>query len=238
MATTGTTIPLRQLLGSRYGALLAALLLLLVLAPFVDRRVLASGLNDVLLCGVLTAGLYAATGLRRSLLFGLLMAVPVLATHRLASVVPYRAIHALHYALTIALLAYATRTILLAILVDSRVTIETIKGAICVYLLLGLTWAYLDAVIDLVSPNSFRFEVPEPTGDVIGHALVTENMTKLIYFSFCTLTTLGYGDIYPASAPARTFAYLEAIVGQVYLTVLVARLVGMHISQPPPEGRA
>ena len=58
----------------------------------------------------------------------------------------------------------------------------------------------------------------------------------LLYFSYSTLTTLGYGDILPLSAPARTFSYLEAIVGQIYLTVLIARLVGMHITQSSAEG--
>jgi hypothetical protein len=56
-------------------------------------------------------------------------------------------------------------------------------------------------------------------------------MGGVIHSSFVTLTTLGYGDITPVSAPARSFATMEAMAGQVYLEVLVARLVGMHISQ-------
>ena len=55
----------------------------------------------------------------------------------------------------------------------------------------------------------------------------------LLYLSFCTLTTLGYGDIIPLRGVAQTACYLEAVVGQIFLTVLVARLVGMHISRPP-----
>jgi hypothetical protein len=55
--------------------------------------------------------------------------------------------------------------------------------------------------------------------------------TAVLYFSFATLTTLGYGDIVPVSAIARTLATLEAITGQLYLAVLVARLVGLHIAE-------
>jgi voltage-gated potassium channel Kch len=56
-----------------------------------------------------------------------------------------------------------------------------------------------------------------------------ERVLQMRYFSFTTLTTVGYGDIIPHSAAARTLASLEAVTGQIYLTVLVARLVGLHI---------
>ena len=65
-----------------------------------------------------------------------------------------------------------------------------------------------------------------------GHLLIRQDLHRLLYFSFCTLTTLGYGDVVPLRGFAQTACYMEAIVGQIFLTVLVARLVGMHISRP------
>jgi hypothetical protein len=112
------------------------------------------------------------------------------------------------------------------------VTIETIKGAVCVYLLVGLMWVYVFVMIDIAFPGSFRIE---PTAEVrsTGHLLVRQDLHRLLYLSFCTLTTLGYGDIVPLRGIAQTACYLEAVFGQIFLTVLVARLVGMHISRPP-----
>ena len=73
--------------------------------------------------------------------------------------------------------------------------------------------------------------------DYISHyGLLNDNLS---YFSFVTLTTLGYGDIVPVSGPAKTFSTLEAIVGQLYIALLVARLVGLHTAQSiANKGRA
>ena len=169
-------------------------------------------------------------------MLGLMFAAPVMASHWAVGQSSGRLLLAVHYALTVALLTFTAVTILRAILVDLRVTQETILGAICVYLLIGLTWAYLDAAVDLAVPGSFRIE-PGPISRGAGHLVPREVFPQLIYFSFTTLTTLGYGDVIPLSPPARTCAYLEAVVGQIYLTVLVARLVGMHISQGPGADR-
>jgi hypothetical protein len=86
---------------------------------------------------------------------------------------------------------------------------------------LGMIWAGLYSTLELLNPGSFSMaNVPTgPTSQQFG------------YFSFTTLTTLGYGDIAPLSGAARAFATLEAMVGQIYLTVLIARLVGAHIAQ-------
>jgi hypothetical protein len=112
------------------------------------------------------------------------------------------------------------------------VTIETIKGAVSVYLLIGLIWVYLFVVIDMVWPGSFRIELTDESR-AAGHMLVRQELHRLLYLSFCMLTTLDYGDIAPLRGGARTACYLEAVVWQVFLTALVARLVGMHLSQPP-----
>lgn len=132
-----------------------------------------------------------------------------------------------------------------------EVTGDKICGAICVYLLIGITWAILFGVVELASPGSFAlpagdfgtsakqvlFAPPEPGTTHRPHIFTTEKGAHLTYLSFITLTSTGYGDLIPVSHAARTFSWLEAVVGQLYLAILVARLVGMQMVQslPPPS---
>jgi voltage-gated potassium channel len=94
-------------------------------------------------------------------------------------------------------------------------------GAVSIYLLLGLIWAIVYVGIVEVYPGAFN-------GDVTGAWL--ETIPEFVYFSFVSLTTLGYGDISPATPIARFVVYLEAITGQLYLAIMVAGLVGISIS--------
>lgn len=103
---------------------------------------------------------------------------------------------------------------------ESKVDSNLIAGAIAVYLLIGVCFSFVYELTFTLNPESFK--------GVGGSASVHTTFT---YFSFVTMTTLGYGDITPLTKIGGTFATLQAIIGQLYLTVLVARLVGMHISQ-------
>jgi len=105
------------------------------------------------------------------------------------------------------------------------VTRETISMSISVYLMLGITWSILYILIFLERPGSFRFA--EGDDLTAGHVFPV-----FIYFSLTTLATIGYGDITPVTLLARYAAVAEGITGQFYLAILVARLVGMSMSQP------
>lgn len=219
----------------RYGPLLVALLTLCVLAPSLTGDATKGALLDAAMSCIVLTGLYAAVPGRRALVIAFALGCVTLATHRLVTVYHFEPLHVAHYAMTFLILAYTARTILWAVLRDTRVTIETIKGAVCVYLLAGLMWVYAFVMIDITYPGSFRLELT-PEGQAVGHLIVRRDLHRLLYLSFCTLTTVGYGDIVPLRGAAQTACYLEAIAGQIYLTVLVARLVGMHISGgPSPE---
>jgi len=98
---------------------------------------------------------------------------------------------------------------------------DRLMGSLCIYLLLGLLWAVYYALVEMAIPDAFHHAVPESAA---------EPALNFLYYSFVTLTTLGYGDVVPVSPLVRTAAYLEAVIGQVYLTVLVASLVGRHVS--------
>ena len=98
----------------------------------------------------------------------------------------------------------------------SRVTTQTVLGALCIYVLIGLVFANVDYGVQLVSGHSF-FAQPGDHGP-----------GDFAYFSYITMATVGYGDLTPATGLPRTNAVLEALIGQIFLVVLVARLVGMY----------
>ena len=116
--------------------------------------------------------------------------------------------------------AFMVVVILGYIFKETQITTDTIAGAICAYFLIGLMWASIFAILESCQERSFQ---------------MPQNMQaasfSFKYYSFVTLTTLGYGDITPISNQARSLSLLEAITGQIYLATLVARLVAINIVQ-------
>lgn len=105
------------------------------------------------------------------------------------------------------------------------VTGNRICGAICVYLLVGVAFAILHATVFLLDPGAYVYSNPNPT-----EGALRPGGGVMSYFSFCTLSTLGYGDIIPIHKFARSLCWIESVMGQLYLSILVARLVGLYIS--------
>ena len=111
----------------------------------------------------------------------------------------------------------ATRRVLFTGTIDGN----KIVGAICIYLLLGLIWAILYLFIAEMSPGAFNG---------VDQAPWLDNFATAIYFSFVTITTLGYGDISPVLPLARFLVFMEAVVGVFYMAILVASLIGVSLS--------
>jgi hypothetical protein len=126
--------------------------------------------------------------------------------------------------------AFTIATVLHGIYRAGTVTAESIYGALAAYLLVALAFSHLYCVVEAAHPGSFRGseELTRQLQDRSSRHFV------LTYFSLITLTTLGYGDIAPASGPARGLAALEAILGQFYIAVLLAELVGKRAAQGRP----
>lgn len=108
------------------------------------------------------------------------------------------------------------------------VSVHTITAALSLYLLLGILGGLLFAIVETVAPGSMASNA----GTTLSHIQRTVDLfPPLLYFSFTTLTTLGFGDLYPAAATARAIAILEAVAGQIYLVVMVAVLVSMFAAE-------
>lgn len=127
---------------------------------------------------------------------------------------------------SVAFLALTTFEILKDVLAGTTVDLDRIWGAVCVYILMGLFWAYAFFILWFLCPDM----IAGSGGELGPHYKYSSALADLLYFSFVTLSTLGYGDFIPKGHAARLLCTSEALCGQLYLTILVARLVGLHIS--------
>ncbi|MEQ8787520.1 MAG: potassium channel family protein [Pirellulaceae bacterium] len=225
----------------RFAVLLAMITVLMVAAPILN--ILSPRLPDWLVSlsttvaffAMLLSAVFAISGSRRSVTIGLALIAPVLLS-QLVDVIWHRKESLIvDYVLSIAFMIYVIAMMLQWMFRQQRVDVNMICCSLCVYLLLGVAWAIVFSLLSVVDPLSFS-DLPSvvSTGGTIRFG-ASETVTAL-YFSFVTLTTLGYGDITPTSAAARMLAVVEAIMGQLYLAVLVARLVGSYIAGKDNRG--
>jgi hypothetical protein len=125
-------------------------------------------------------------------------------------------------------LTFVAINILYSIMKSRQVTVDTLFGSFCVYILMGLVWASLYSLLESFVPGSFSIQYPSPMPQHLqGHP--GYNLPDFFYYSFVTLTTVGYGDVIPVNIHAKLLAVFEAVFGQLFIAVLVARLVGLHI---------
>ena len=159
-----------------------------------------------------------------------LLAVPALVARGIDIVAPSPLFEAISMLCMVAILFLIIGAGLRVLFRPMVVTIDTISASLCAYILMVLLWAYLYALVDLFLPGSFAYSLDENfVMNMSGGRAV-----DAVYFSFVTMTTLGYGDILPATPPAMALATLEAFVGQMYIAILVARLVAVYSS--PAQG--
>lgn len=112
----------------------------------------------------------------------------------------------------------------------SGVTFDTIIGSVCVYVLIGATWAFFYSLTELFVPNSFQLTT---AADAISaeNLIHSRNYPLLMYYSFVTLCSLGFGDMLPITPAARMLSTGEAILGQFYMAIFVARLIARYVPQ-------
>jgi voltage-gated potassium channel len=219
----------------RYAILLVHLLLLPVLSVLTEghprAEVLAMVAEQLVFLGAA-----AALGGRRMLLFGGPLVIPGMLT--LLTTVTLGEIPGDHYwawalargftfivpILTVALL------ILVDVLAARQIVFDMICGALCVFVLFGMCWANVFTLLERLAPGSFAIDFARYHIDVGADPLAAAGV--FTYYSFVTLTTVGYGDIVPASATARWLVWLEAVFGQFYMAVFVSRLIGLQVSLP------
>ena len=155
--------------------------------------------------------------------FAIVLAVASLALNWVEEIRPGGALTTLNAGLSLIYLGFLLAMVTVQVFGEGPVTGHRIRGAIVVYLLLGALWALLYQVVALTIPHAFRLSEDLAGGD-------PDALQRLMtYYSFITLTTTGYGDITPIHPVARTLAMLEALVGQLYPAITLARLVSLAV---------
>ena len=214
---------LRQIARGNFLYLLLSLLLLLLLAPFLEDTIIGHITVDIAYSAMLLSSVYAVIEQKRLFTLAVVLVVPLLVTRWSNHFLQNEAFTLAIQILTLGFLVFTVCAMFSHVLKDEEVTANKICGALSLYLMIGVAWALLYTVIEGIQPRSFSI------ADVQG-AGVRQNMLLLTYYSFVTLTTLGYGDIVPLTSIARAFSFVEAVFGQIYLAVLIARLVGLYIA--------
>lgn len=220
----------------KYRILLAGLLLLVVIRPLgltgfagslaVDTTIAALVLFALALSGELRSLVAAGT-----LLAGAIATTVVVSLTWNAWPESRIAWAAASQVFTIAFLGLTCSIVLRHVLAQPHVTQDSLSGALSVYLLFGAVWASVYFLVYLLDPTSFASTIdslaaPRQPADL------SNSEATFIYYSFVTLSTLGFGDIYPTSQLTRTLSWMEAVLGQMYLAVLVARLVALQTNRP------
>ncbi|MHC4369439.1 MAG: ion channel [Planctomycetota bacterium] len=214
------SIPFTQKRIGRFIFLAVSISLTLGLRPFLEGLIGVEVLVDIFVTLILISGLYAASQNRRLFFVGLLLACPAVVAHWLNYIVKLSFLILVGEIFAALFFTFMVVIVLNYLIREEQITTDVIAGAICGYLLIGLMWSNFFSILEIMQPGSF--EIPE---------YASTDSSYFTYYSYVTLTTLGFGDITPITNQARSLSVLEAVVGPIYLAVLVARLVGMGISQ-------
>lgn len=204
---------------NRFLLLLTSIVILLLLYPIFEENAVGEWSLKSLTMLLLIVGVYAVADTRPKLAAALVLAVIPIATGWLSLISPIIALAIISNISTLLFFVFATIMILISVLKSGVINRDTIYGGICVYLLMGLTYGMGFYLLDTISPQSFY---PYPIGSI--NLMVT--LSDHFYYSFFTLTTLGYGNVVPLTAAARTLVMFCAVSGVIYLAVLIAWLVG------------
>jgi voltage-gated potassium channel len=208
----------------RFSYLLALMLVQLLLSPWAETSGTPGRVTAFLGGGAVLAALYAISENRKVWMAGVILAVPAF-VHRIAVWPDLRSAFSLSgLGASIVFDIFVTAFILQEILRHDDITSQTIYGALCAYLTAGNAFGHLYMLLVRVNPASFVLDAR-----LFHHAVAAQ--PDLIYYSYVTLIALGANGIAPAGPYTRCFSMIEGILGVIYLTVLLGRLVGLHVSQ-------
>jgi hypothetical protein len=203
---------------------LGALILNIFISPFVDPLRSADLIETMLMTLVLLVAVLSIAGRWRALV-GIVLVTPAVIGEWLNYWWPEETlIYVVTRAAGLLFIGFVVVELLRFIVYAPRVDAEVLCAAVAGFLLSGLAWSLAYNLLDRLDPNSFVFNLSSKSGDSM-------NGFTSLYFSFITLSTVGYGDIVPASEVARMLAMVEAMFGMFYMAMLIARLVSLYSSK-------
>jgi hypothetical protein len=207
---------------SRFFYLFATQVLLIVLFPYLAKPGLSTVIFRLLSALAFVAAVYAVSDKRAQWITGLFLALPAAVLNTLLAFHPGSSSLAVPGLIsTLIFLGFTLVVLLRAVLHSHTVTRDTIYGALSVYLLMAFVWGIAYLLLETLQPGGLSL-------DSARHPNHTVDWFDCMFYSFVTLTSLGYGDMVPLSAQCRSLSVLEAVSGIMYVAVLVARLVGLY----------
>ena len=214
----------------KLGYLMISFILMIILYPFLETGTSSIIFWNILLSIVLFFGVFAVSYSKKNFILALIFALPWFVLAWIEQVTgPLSLIPGLISLISIILFFTFTLIIIFNFVLKSEIiNKDVLFGAVCIYLLLGGIFTLIYFLIEVVHPGSFFIDPKFNTDGIL-------NALDFMYYSFSTLTTLGYGDIIPVSSHARSFAILEAVLGVMYLAIIISRLVGLYITQAKNE---
>ncbi|HGY55835.1 MAG TPA: hypothetical protein ENK44_09045 [Caldithrix abyssi] len=206
-----------------FEVLFIALMLALLVKPFFKGFVGVQILTNLFLTIIYITAIFTVIRSRKIFLLTLVVVVPTIVLTWLGYFFPLPEILALNNVVNLVFFTYTIALLLAYIIRQKRVTRNVIMGAMSAYMLMAFLWATAYTLLETISPGSFHLvNNADASGD-------------LLYFSFVTITTLGYGDITPLTYQARALVVTQTILGQMYVAIMIARLVGIQIAQSMEE---
>ncbi len=210
--------------------LLIALGLLFFSLPFVEEIKGGDIIVSILLSLVLISAVLAVANRRRTFVVAVLLAIPAVVGRWINHFRPDLLPPAIFLVAGLVLVGFVVVNLLRFILRAPSVNAEVLCASISAYLMLGLMWTMAYWLVDQLTPGgAFSFNTNAGPRSINGF--------NAFYFSFITLSTVGYGDITPVSRIARWLAAMEAMTGLLYVAVLIARLVSLYSAPGPTEDR-
>ena len=206
----------------RFAILLLSLLVLGGASGFATTDI-GELLGNIAASAVLLAGLASMYQNRILLVVGIVLLIPALAARWTFFWLQASALAPVSLLFSLLFTGFNAGALFLFIQRRGSPTNDTVYGGICVYILLGYCFALVFVLLELLSPGSFYYVHDAPVG-------IGQLESQMIYFSFVTLTTVGFGDITPVTPPAKSLAMIEAVVGPMFVAVFIARLVGIRTS--------
>ena len=205
----------------RFLFLIVLIVALIVLGPFIEGFTGLKLSMDLFFSIIFITAIYAASQKRSHIIIAVILVIPTLFALWSKEIAIGNTHITIGYICGLILFAFAVISILKYIFSHQVVTRQTISAAVVIYLLLALMWTFIYRLLENLYPGSFA----------IAHSKLLDAENIYLYFSLVTITTLGYGDITPIAPQVISLAVLEAIIGQIYLVVVVAWFVGMYVSR-------
>jgi hypothetical protein len=204
----------------RFGTveLLIAIAALFISMPFIEPLDSGPIIESTLVTIVFVSGVVAIADRRRTVIVAVILAVPAVIGRWLHDYRPDVVPPELFLVAAILLILFVIVNLLRFVLIASSVNTQVLCASISAYLLLGFLWTLAYWLVAELVPNAFAFNGPDTS---------LKGFNGL-YFSFITMSTVGYGDITPVAKVARMLAASEAVTGSLYIAVLIARLVTLH----------